>query len=228
MLQQGSLTDEGHTPRDRTSTDWYRRWGKRTLDLILVIPAIVVLMPLMAVIGLLVWLKLGWPIVFSHKRPGKDNQPFQLLKFRTMTNEKDANGVLLPAEVRVTPFGRSLRAVSLDELPELFNVLRGDMSLVGPRPLLMDYLPLYSPEQRRRHEVLPGITGWAQVNGRNLISWDDRFRLDVWYVDHRSAWLDMKILWLTVLSVVRREGIDQAGYVGAERFTGSHHKNVEE
>jgi lipopolysaccharide/colanic/teichoic acid biosynthesis glycosyltransferase len=164
--------------------------------------------------------KLGSPVLFTQVRPGLHGQPFRMVKFRTMTDARDASGALLPDAQRLTPFGRFLRASSLDELPELWNVLRGEMSLVGPRPLLMEYLPLYSPEQARRHEVRPGITGWAQVNGRNAISWADKFALDVWYVDHRSLWLDVRILWLSVRKVLVRDGISAAGEATMPRFEG--------
>ncbi|WP_346308538.1 sugar transferase [Limnohabitans sp.] len=164
--------------------------------------------------------KLGSPVLFTQVRPGLHGKPFRMVKFRTMTDARDASGALLPDAQRLTPFGRFLRASSLDELPELWNVLRGEMSLVGPRPLLMEYLPLYSPEQARRHEVRPGITGWAQVNGRNAISWADKFALDVWYVDHRSLWLDVRILWLTVRKVLVRDGISAAGEATMPRFEG--------
>ena len=172
----------------------------------------------------LVWLvrsKLGSPVFFRQVRPGLHGQPFEMAKFRTMTEERRPDGQFLPDAVRLTPFGRFLRSSSLDELPELWNVLKGDMSLVGPRPLLMEYLPLYTPEQARRHEVRPGVTGWAQVNGRNAISWEDKFALDVWYVDHRSMWLDIKILWLTLKQVLVRDGISAAGEATMPRFTGS-------
>jgi lipopolysaccharide/colanic/teichoic acid biosynthesis glycosyltransferase len=172
----------------------------------------------------LVWIvrrKLGSPVFFCQVRPGIHGKPFEMVKFRTMTSERGPNGQLLPDALRLTPFGRFLRTTSLDELPELWNVLKGDMSLVGPRPLLMEYLELYTEEQSRRHEVLPGITGWAQVNGRNAISWDDKFKLDVWYVDHRSLLLDIRILWLTVKKVLVRAGINASGEVTMTRFTGS-------
>ena len=159
-------------------------------------------------------------MLFSQVRPGLHGKPFTIVKFRTMTDERGPDGVLLPDAQRLTPFGRFLRASSLDELPELWNVLKGEMSLVGPRPLLMEYLPLYSSEQARRHEVRPGITGWAQVNGRNAISWADKFALDVWYVDHRSLWLDVRILWLTVRKVLVRDGISAAGEATMPRFEG--------
>ena len=164
--------------------------------------------------------KLGGPVFFRQIRPGLHGQPFLMVKFRTMTDKRGLDGQLLPDAARLTVFGRFLRASSLDELPELWNVLKGDMSLVGPRPLLMEYLPLYSPEQTRRHEVRPGITGWAQVNGRNSLSWEEKFKLDVWYVDHRSLWLDVKILWLTVRKVLVREGISADGEATMSKFTG--------
>lgn len=172
-------------------------------------------------LALLIRRKLGSPVLFRQVRPGLQGRPFIMVKFRTMTEERGSNGALLSDAQRLTPFGRFLRASSLDELPELWNVLRGDMSLVGPRPLLMEYLSLYTPEQDRRHEVRPGITGWAQVNGRNAISWTDKFALDVWYVDHRSLWLDVQILWRTVCKVLVRDGISAAGEVTMPKFTGS-------
>lgn len=165
--------------------------------------------------------KLGSPVLFRQVRPGLRGQPFEMVKFRTMTDARGPDGQLLPDAERLTAFGRFLRSSSLDELPELWNVLKGEMSLVGPRPLLMEYLPLYSREQARRHEVRPGITGWAQVNGRNALSWDEKFKLDVWYVDHRSLWFDIKILWLTVRKVVVREGISAAGEATMPKFTGT-------
>lgn len=177
---------------------------------------------------LLIWLvrrKLGSPVFFRQVRPGLNGLPFEMVKFRTMTDARSPDGQLLPDAVRLTPFGRFLRSTSLDELPELWNVLKGDMSLVGPRPLLMEYLPLYSPEQARRHEVRPGVTGWAQVNGRNAIGWEEKFALDVWYVDHQSLWLDIKILWLTVKKVLVRDGISAAGEATMSKFTGSQPKN---
>lgn len=177
---------------------------------------------------LLIWLvrrKLGSPVFFRQVRPGLNGLPFEMVKFRTMTDARGPDGLLLPDAVRLTPFGRFLRSTSLDELPELWNVLKGDMSLVGPRPLLMEYLPLYSPEQARRHAVRPGVTGWAQVNGRNAIGWEEKFALDVWYVDHQSLWLDIKILWLTVKKVLVRDGISAAGEATMSKFTGSPPKN---
>jgi lipopolysaccharide/colanic/teichoic acid biosynthesis glycosyltransferase len=178
----------------------------------------------------LIWVvrsKLGRPVFFMQARPGKHGKPFQMVKFRTMTAERGPDGQLLPDADRLTTFTRFLRSTSLDELPELWNVLKGDMSLVGPRPLLMEYLPLYTPEQARRHEVRPGITGWAQVNGRNAIGWEDKFELDVWYVDHRSFWLDIKILWLTVQKVVVRDGINADGEATMPGFKGSKKKEVQ-
>lgn len=199
----------------------YSRYGKRLLDLIIVIPALIMLAPVMAVIALLVRIKLGRGVIFRQRRPGLHGRPFMMLKFRTMTDARDAQGRLLPDEQRLTPFGRFLRSTSLDELPELFCVLRGEMSLVGPRPLLMQYLERYTPEQRRRHEVLPGITGLAQINGRNALSWEEKFAYDVQYVDQLSLWLDLKILALTLWKVFKREGISQPGHATAEEFMGT-------
>ena len=180
---------------------------------------LVLFVPLLA-LACLVRRKLGSPVLFMQIRPGLQGTPFKMVKFRTMTDECGTDGALLPDADRLTSFGCFLRAISLDELPELWNVLRGEMSLVGPRPLLMEYLPLYSPEQARRHEVRPGITGWAQVNGRNAISWADKFDLDVWYVDNRSLWLDMRILWLTMRKVLVKEGIAAKGEATVSKFTG--------
>jgi len=179
----------------------------------------------MAFIALFVKLKLGSPIFFQQSRPGLNGKFFDMLKFRTMTNERDKNGILLSDEARLTEFGKFLRSTSLDELPGLWNVLKGDMSLVGPRPLLVEYLPLYSTQQARRHEIKPGVTGWAQVNGRNAISWDEKFDLDIWYVDNQSIWLDVKILWLTVKKVITRDGINQNGQATAEYFKGNNSGN---
>ena len=194
---------------------------KRFFDLVLAALALLLLgTPLL----FLIWQvrrKLGSPVFFRQTRPGLRGRPFEMVKFRTMTDARGPDGKLLPDAERLTAFGRFLRATSLDELPELWNVLKGDMSLVGPRPLLMEYLPLYSPEQARRHEARPGITGWAQVNGRNALSWEEKFKLDVWYVDHRSLWLDVKILWLTVRKVLVREGISADGEATMSKFTGS-------
>lgn len=200
---------------------FYRAYGKRIFDLTLTIPALLLLSPILFTLAILVRIKLGGTILFRQQRPGLHSQPFTLIKFRTMTNERDAQGELLPDAQRMTSFGRFLRSTSLDELPELFNVLLGEMSLVGPRPLLMQYLKRYSPEQARRHEVKPGITGWAQVNGRNAINWQDKFALDVWYVDHQSFGLDITILWKTVVQVLRREGIAQPGQATMQEFTGN-------
>ena len=193
---------------------------KRLFDLLLTIPALILLAPVLGIVTILVRFKLGSPVFFRQTRPGLHDQPFTMLKFRTMTDARDAQGKLLPDAERLTPFGRFLRSSSLDELPELLNVLKGEMSLVGPRPLLMQYLERYTPEQRRRHEVKPGITGWAQVNGRNAITWEQKFALDVWYVDHQSLWLDIKILALTIWKTVRREGINQDGQATMEEFMG--------
>jgi lipopolysaccharide/colanic/teichoic acid biosynthesis glycosyltransferase len=194
---------------------------KRMFDVVTSLVALLLLLPIMGVVAWRVRLRLGSPVFFVQERPGMNGRPFKMRKFRTMKDERDLAGNLLPDSERLPPFGRWLRATSLDELPELINVLRGDMSLVGPRPLLMEYLPLYSPKQARRHEVRPGITGWAQVNGRNSISWEEKLALDVWYVDHRSFLLDLKILWLTISKVFRAEGISQAGHATTEKFTGT-------
>ena len=193
---------------------------KRLFDLLASIIGLLILALPLALLTWQVRRKLGSPVLFTQVRPGLHGNPFRMVKFRTMTDERDGSGALLSDAQRLTPFGRFLRARSLDELPELWNVLRGEMSLVGPRPLLMEYLPLYSPEQARRHEVRPGITGWAQVNGRNAISWSDKFELDVWYVDHRSLWLDLRILWLTVRKVLAREGISAPGDATMPKFNG--------
>ena len=194
---------------------------KRLFDLLLASLALLLLgVPLL----LLIWQvrrKLGSPVFFRQTRPGLHGRPFEMIKFRTMTDARGHDGQLLADADRLTQFGRFLRSTSLDELPELWNVVKGDMSLVGPRPLLMEYLPLYSPEQARRHDVRPGITGWAQVNGRNALRWDEKFKLDVWYVDHRSLWLDIKILWLTGRKVLVREGISAAGEATMSAFKGS-------
>lgn len=201
----------------------YLKIGKRTLDLALALLALILLSPLLGSLAILIWFKLGSPVLFRQQRPGLHGKPFTLYKFRTMTDARDAAGNLLPDAERLMPFGRFLRATSLDELPELWNVLKGDMSLVGPRPLLMQYLDRYTPEQMRRHEVRPGITGWAQVNGRNALSWEEKFRLDVWYVDNVSLWLDLKIIALTVWKIIKREGISQPGQATAEEFLGGVH-----
>ena len=194
---------------------------KRLFDLALSIPAFLLLSFLMLIIAVLMRLKIGSPVLFRQVRPGKNGKPFTIYKFHTMTDERDGDGSLLPDGKRLTPFGAFLRRTSLDELPELFNVLKGEMSLVGPRPLLMQYLDLYTPAQMRRHEVKPGITGWAQINGRNAITWEDKFKLDVWYVDNQSLWLDLKIIGLTVWKILKREGINQPGQATAEEFKGA-------
>jgi lipopolysaccharide/colanic/teichoic acid biosynthesis glycosyltransferase len=198
-----------------------RRVMKRLFDLLASALGLLLLALPLAVLAWQVRRKLGSPVLFSQVRPGLHGKPFRMVKFRTMTDARDASGALLPDAQRLTPFGRILRSSSLDELPELWNVLLGEMSLVGPRPLLMEYLPLYSPEQARRHEVRPGITGWAQVNGRNAISWADKFALDVWYVDHRSLWFDLRILWLTVRKVLVRDGISAQDCATMTRFKGN-------
>jgi lipopolysaccharide/colanic/teichoic acid biosynthesis glycosyltransferase len=194
---------------------------KRLLDVTSSAIGLFVLAPVIAVVALQIRRKLGSPVLFRQVRPGKDGKPFEMIKFRTMLDAVDAAGNPLPDVERMTPFGSFLRSSSLDELPELWNVLKGDMSLVGPRPLLMEYLPLYSQEQYRRHEVRPGVTGWAQINGRNALSWEDKFKLDIWYVDNRSIWLDLKILYLTVKKVLIRDGIAAEGEATMSKFTGS-------
>ena len=195
--------------------------AKRLFDAAVAGVSLVVLLPVLGALALVVRLSLGSPVLFRQVRPGFRGRPFAMVKFRTMRDVVDVHGRALPDAERLTRFGRFLRSTSLDELPELWNVLRGEMSLVGPRPLLMEYLPLYTPDQARRHEVRPGITGWAQVNGRNALSWEEKFAFDVWYVDHRSFWLDLKILLLTLRKVFLREGISQTGQATMERFYGS-------
>jgi len=199
----------------------YRRAGKRAFDLAITIPLLLLCAPLLALVALLVRFKLGRPVLFRQQRPGLRGQPFTLLKFRTMTDARDTAGNLLPDAERLTSFGAFLRAASLDELPELINVLKGEMSLVGPRPLHMRYLERYTPEQARRHEVLPGITGWAQVHGRNAVEWETRFALDVYYVDHQSFGFDLRILGRTLAVVLKREGISEAGQVTMSEFMGT-------
>lgn len=194
---------------------------KRLFDLSVAVVAIFFLWPVLLVIAILVRVRLGAPVFFRQVRPGLHGKSFEMVKFRTMLDARDAQGNLLPDAERMTRLGRFLRSSSLDELPELWNVLKGEMSLVGPRPLLMEYLPLYSDEQRRRHEVRPGITGWAQVNGRNALSWDEKFKLDVWYVDNQSFWLDVKIIFLTVKKVLVRDGISAEGEATMSKFTGN-------
>lgn len=193
---------------------------KRLFDFFSACIGLILVSPVMLSVAVLIWIKLGSPVLFKQQRPGLDGKSFLLYKFRTMNDEKDDQGNPLPDNVRMTSFGKFLRNFSLDELPQLFNVIKGDLSLVGPRPLLLEYLPLYNEEQSRRHEVKPGITGWAQVNGRNAISWEEKFKLDVWYVDNRSFWLDMKILWMTILKVICSEGINQKGHVTMPHFMG--------
>lgn len=193
---------------------------KRIVDIIGAGIGLLLLSPVLLVLALLIWRQMGRPVYFRQTRPGLHGKPFEMIKFRTMRDAMDAEGNPLPDAERLTRLGRFLRSTSLDELPELWNVLKGEMSLVGPRPLLMEYLPLYSPEQARRHEVRPGVTGWAQVNGRNAISWDEKFALDVWYVDNRTIWLDLKIIWLTIRKVIKREGISASGEATMSKFTG--------
>ncbi|MGD0280522.1 MAG: sugar transferase [Smithella sp.] len=193
---------------NKRNNNFYIFRGKRIFDLLLTIPALIVLSPIIAIAALLVRFQLGSPVLFKQTRPGLHEKPFIIFKFRTMTNARGIDGELLPDEKRLTSFGRFLRATSLDELPELFNVLKGDMRIVGPRPLLMEYLPLYTHKQARRHELYPGITGWAQINGRNAITWEEKFKLDVWYVDNQSFWLDIKIIFLTIKIILKREGIN--------------------
>ena len=204
----------------------YEKFIKRGLDLLISGCALLVLWPVLLVLVVLVRSKLGSPAIFCQERPGKNGRVFRLYKLRTMTDERDEDGRLLPDEQRLTPFGRTLRSLSMDELPELWNIFRGDMSLVGPRPLLVKYLPLYNAQQARRHEVMPGLTGWAQVNGRNLVTWEDKFTMDVWYVDHISFALDLKILWLTVKAVLRREGISAESSATMEEFQGSEERVI--
>ena len=193
---------------------------KRCIDIVVAGLGLIVLSPILVVITVVIWIQMGWPIMFHQMRPGLNGQVFRMYKFRTMSNKRDEEGNLLPDEQRLTSLGKFLRKTSLDELPELFNVLKGDMSLVGPRPLLMQYLERYTPEQARRHEVKPGITGWAQINGRNAISWEEKFTLDVWYVDNCSLWLDIKILAITIWKVFRREGISAEGEATMPEFMG--------
>jgi sugar transferase EpsL len=195
--------------------------SKRIFDLLVTSLGLIVILPLLLAISLLTWIFLGVPILFRQQRPGYKGKPFITYKFRTMTGRRGPDGQLLPDAERLTPFGRFLRSTSLDDLPQVYNVFRGEMSLVGPRPLLMQYLTRYTPEQMRRHDVLPGITGWAQIHGRNALDWDEKFRLDVWYVDHRNLWLDIQIICLTPWKVLSREGINQPGHVTAEEFKGN-------
>lgn len=194
---------------------------KRLFDIMVSATGLLLIAPLIALVALQIRCKLGSPVLFRQIRPGKDGKPFEMIKFRTMRDAVDSVGNPLPDAERMTPFGSFLRSSSLDELPELWNVLKGDMSLVGPRPLLMEYLSLYSKEQYRRHEVRPGVTGWAQINGRNALSWETKFKLDIWYVDNRSIWLDLKIVYLTVKKVLIRDGIAAEGEATMSKFTGS-------
>ena len=198
---------------------------KRLFDLVVALLLLPSIFLMCLMIAFFVKIKLGSPVIFTQLRPGLNGKIFNMVKFRTMTNKCDLDGNLLPDSIRLTKFGKFLRSTSLDELPGLWNVLKGDMSLVGPRPLLVEYLPLYSKKQSRRHKVRPGITGWAQVNGRNTISWDKKFDLDVWYVDNQSIWLDVKILWLTVKKVIMRDGINQDGQATSEYFKGNNSGN---
>lgn len=200
---------------------FYRKYGKRVFDLCLTVPAFVVLSPVMLVTAGLVAVKLGRPVLFTQERPGYKEKIFRMYKFRTMTDARNANGELLPDEERLTPFGEKLRSTSLDELPELLNILKGDMSLVGPRPLLVQYLPLYNKRQHKRHSVLPGITGLAQINGRNSISWEEKFEYDVQYAKHVTFFGDLKILFETVFTVLKREGINSENSATMEDFTGT-------
>lgn len=194
---------------------------KRLFDIVASTLGLLLLAPVVAIVAWQIRSKLGSPVLFRQVRPGRNGIPFEMIKFRTMRDAVDAEGNPLPDSERMTPLGSFLRASSLDELPELWNVLKGEMSLIGPRPLLMEYLPLYSPEQYRRHGVRPGVTGWAQVNGRNALTWEDKFKLDVWYVENRTFWLDLKILFLTVKKVLLRDGISAQGEVTMSKFTGN-------
>lgn len=194
---------------------------KRLFDIVVSMISIILLIPLFGILYICIWINLGTPIIFSQLRPGLNGKSFVMYKFRTMRDADGENGLSLPDEVRLTNFGKFLRSTSLDELPELWSVLKGEMSLVGPRPLLMEYLPLYSAEQARRHNLLPGITGWAQINGRNSLSWEEKFKLDVWYVDNHSFFLDLKILFLTIKKIFIREGISAEGVATMNKFTGN-------
>jgi len=198
----------------------YWKFGKRIFDFFLALIGLILLSVPMAIIAILLWITSGHPILFTQPRPGKDGQIFKFYKFRTMTDERDSSGNPLPDEERLTAVGQFLRKTSLDELPQLWNVLKGEMSFVGPRPLLVAYLDRYTPEQARRHEVIPGITGWAQINGRNALSWEEKFQLDIWYIDHWNLWLDFKTLALTVIKVLKREGITQINHVTMSEFLG--------
>ena len=198
----------------------YRKFGKRFFDLVLVIPGLILISPMLLLVAIVAKFKIGSPVLFLQERPGIHGKIFRMIKFRSMRNDRDANGELLADEVRLVPFGKLLRATSLDEFPELWNVIKGEMSLVGPRPLLAKYLDRYNPTQARRHEVRPGITGWAQINGRNAITWEEKFDYDVWYVDNLSFFLDVKILALTVLKVFKRSGTSAEGHATMPEFFG--------
>lgn len=193
---------------------------KRIIDIVISLIALIVLSPIILVLIILIYFKLGSPVFFVQERIGKDNKVFKMIKFRTMKDIKDKDGNMLPDDVRLTKFGKALRSLSLDELPELFNIIKGDMSLIGPRPLLVEYLPLYNEEQIRRHDMLPGLTGWAQINGRNSINWTEKFKLDVWYIDNWSLLLDIKIFFKTIYKVFKREGINQDDNTTMEKFNG--------
>lgn len=197
---------------------------KRLFDIVIATIALLITLPITIIVCILVRIKLGTPIIFKQQRPGLKGQSFYIYKFRTMTNETDSKGILLPEEKRCTAFGNALRKISLDEIPQLVNVIKGDLSLVGPRPLLMEYLPLYTKEQAKRHDVKPGITGWAQINGRNTISWEEKFKLDIWYVENQSFRLDIKILWLTFRKVLKSNDVNKSGNITMERFVGSAEK----
>jgi sugar transferase EpsL len=213
---------EGHNGHQILShTTMYAAFCKRGIDVALALLAMFIFSPILLGVAVLVRTRLGSPVLFTQVRPGLHGQPFRMVKFRSMTDQRDTAGQLLPDADRLPRFGHLLRSSSLDELPEIWNVLVGDMSLVGPRPLLMEYLPLYTPEQARRHEVRPGITGWAQINGRNALSWEDKFKLDVWYVEHQSFWLDFKIFWLTFARLARPSGVSHSGEATMPRFLGS-------
>lgn len=199
----------------------YKNFFKPTFDRFLAFVLIVLFLPLMVMVAFMIFLWDGRPVIFTQNRPGKDGKIFKIYKFRTMTNDKDENGKLLPDKDRLKGIGRLIRSTSLDELPQLFNVLKGDMSFVGPRPLLVEYLPLYNEKQKKRHNVKPGITGWAQVNGRNAISWKQKFEYDVWYVQNLSFFLDMKILWMTFMKVLKRDGVSSASHITMEKFKGN-------
>jgi len=194
---------------------------KRLFDIILSLMMVILFLPLYSIVSILIYIKMGSPILFRQKRPGFNEEIFEIYKFRTMTNDIDDSGELLPDEKRLIGLGRFIRSTSLDELPQIFNVLKGDMSFVGPRPLLIEYLPLYNNRQKLRHSVKPGITGWAQVNGRNAISWEEKFEYDIWYVEHQSFWLDMKIIWLTFLKVLKRSDISSSSSTTMEKFEGN-------